>query len=120
MPPQKFMLRHVCITGVNDYIYKVVQIWPGLIACKQVTVCPGHIWTTLYTRWKATYGIAVTQSSINMSLLFRAKFLNHTVHIYIYIYIGSIKFPFETKAEGFERWLSGGRDTLHRVASLVS
>jgi hypothetical protein len=31
------------------YIYKVVQIWPGLIVCKLVTVCPGHIWTTLYT-----------------------------------------------------------------------
>jgi hypothetical protein len=29
-------------------IYKVVQIWPGLIVCKQVTVCPGHILTTLY------------------------------------------------------------------------
>ena len=28
--------------------YKVVQIWPGLFVCKQVTVCPGHIWTTLY------------------------------------------------------------------------
>ena len=30
------------------FIYKVVQIWPGLFVCKQVTVCPGHIWTTLY------------------------------------------------------------------------
>ena len=29
-------------------VYKVVQIWPGLFVCKQVTVCPGHIWTTLY------------------------------------------------------------------------
>ena len=29
--------------------YKVVQIWPGLFVCKKVTVCPGHIWTTLYT-----------------------------------------------------------------------
>jgi hypothetical protein len=28
--------------------YKVVQIWSGLFVCKQVTVCPGHIWTTLY------------------------------------------------------------------------
>jgi hypothetical protein len=28
--------------------YKVVQICPGLVVCKQVTVCPGHIWTTLY------------------------------------------------------------------------
>jgi hypothetical protein len=27
--------------------YKVVQIWPGRFVCKQVTVCPGHIWTTL-------------------------------------------------------------------------
>jgi hypothetical protein len=26
----------------------VVQIWPGLIVCKQVTVCPDHIWTTLF------------------------------------------------------------------------
>ena len=39
-------------TGTNlgmKYKYKVVQIWPGLLVCKQVTVCPGHIWTTLYT-----------------------------------------------------------------------
>jgi hypothetical protein len=28
----------------------VVQIWPGRFVCKQVTVCPGHIWTTLYIR----------------------------------------------------------------------
>ena len=32
--------------------YKVVQIWPGLFVCKQVTVCPGHIWTTLYMNSK--------------------------------------------------------------------
>jgi hypothetical protein len=30
------------------YKHKVVQIWPGLFVCKQVTVCPGHIWTILY------------------------------------------------------------------------
>ena len=29
--------------------YKVVQIWPGRFVCKEVTVCPGLIWTTLYT-----------------------------------------------------------------------
>ena len=28
--------------------YKVVQIWPGLFVCKQIIICPGHIWTTLY------------------------------------------------------------------------
>jgi hypothetical protein len=28
--------------------HKVVQIWPGLFVCKQVIVCSGHIWTTLY------------------------------------------------------------------------
>jgi hypothetical protein len=43
------MITHVAI-------YKVVQIWPGLIVCKQVTVCPGHIWTTLY------FGTVVRQS----------------------------------------------------------
>ena len=32
--------------------YKVVQIWPGLFVCKQVTVCPGHIWTTLYIKFQ--------------------------------------------------------------------
>ena len=30
--------------------YKVLQIWPGLFVGKQVTVCPGHIWTTLYVQ----------------------------------------------------------------------
>ena len=38
-------IRPCCRT---TYMYKVVQIWPGLCVCKQVTVCPGHIWTTLY------------------------------------------------------------------------
>jgi hypothetical protein len=33
---------------MNVFMYKVVQIWPGWFVCKQVTVCPGHIWTTLY------------------------------------------------------------------------
>ena len=36
------------VLGGNKFKYKVVQIWPGLFVCKQVTVCPGHIWTTLY------------------------------------------------------------------------
>jgi hypothetical protein len=34
--------------GVPKLKYKVVQIWPGLFVCKQATVCPGHIWNTLY------------------------------------------------------------------------
>jgi hypothetical protein len=29
-------------------MYKVVQIWPGRFVCKQVAVCPAHIWTTFY------------------------------------------------------------------------
>jgi hypothetical protein len=33
---------------MHPFTYKVFQIWPGLIVCKLVTVCPGHIWTTLY------------------------------------------------------------------------
>jgi hypothetical protein len=33
---------------LSSRTYKVVQICPGRFVCKQVTVCPGHIWTTLY------------------------------------------------------------------------
>jgi hypothetical protein len=33
-----------------DWTYKVVQIWPGLFVCKEVPVCPGHIWTTLLNK----------------------------------------------------------------------
>jgi hypothetical protein len=36
-------------------LYKVVQIWPGLIVCKLVTVRPGHIWTTLYINVNNTH-----------------------------------------------------------------
>jgi hypothetical protein len=36
-------------------MYKVVQIWPGLFVCKQVTVCPGHIWNTLYNLYYTNY-----------------------------------------------------------------
>jgi hypothetical protein len=42
---QPYLLNTSVICGC---IYKVVQIWPGLFVCKQVIVCPGHIWTTLY------------------------------------------------------------------------
>jgi hypothetical protein len=38
----------------GDPLYKVVQIWLGLFVCKQVTVCPGHIWTTLYMHTYST------------------------------------------------------------------
>jgi hypothetical protein len=45
----------VLVTIGNTYklewssgFYKVVQIWPGRFECIQVTVCPGHIWTTLH------------------------------------------------------------------------
>jgi hypothetical protein len=38
-------------------LYKVVQIWPGLILCKLVTVCPGHIWTTLYITDKCIFKV---------------------------------------------------------------
>jgi hypothetical protein len=27
----------------SEWIYKVVQIWPGLTVCKLVTICSGHI-----------------------------------------------------------------------------
>jgi hypothetical protein len=55
---------------INIEMYKVVQIWPGLIVCKQATVCPGHIWTTLYVqeivRWIVDW-IAVAEIRNNGS-----------------------------------------------------
>jgi hypothetical protein len=39
---------YIGIITLRRQKYEVVQIWPGLFVCKQVTVCPGHIWTTLY------------------------------------------------------------------------
>jgi hypothetical protein len=41
----------MCTTLSSLRIYNVVQIWLGRFVCKQVTVCPGHIWTTLYLYW---------------------------------------------------------------------
>jgi hypothetical protein len=38
-------------TTVRFHVHRInvdIQIWLGLIVCKLVTVCPGHIWTTLY------------------------------------------------------------------------
>jgi hypothetical protein len=43
-------------------IYKVVQIWPGLILCKEVTVCPGHIWTTLYILVSLEFSVSWTDT----------------------------------------------------------
>ena len=66
-------------------MYKVVQIWPGRFVCKQVTVCPGHIWTTLYfhknltnfgftsartntvTETRISYGIQLTRTPYTWS-----------------------------------------------------
>jgi hypothetical protein len=36
-------------------MYKVVKIWPGRFVCKQVIVCPGHIWTTLYDKHRHVF-----------------------------------------------------------------
>jgi hypothetical protein len=50
-PRRKFVQYKPHLTVTNSRLngkYKVVQIWPGLTVFKQVTVCPGHIWTTLY------------------------------------------------------------------------
>ena len=56
--------------------YKVVQIWPGLTVCKEVTVRPGHIWTTLYVNCSTrqacptTARIAPPFSSLKKSFAF--------------------------------------------------
>jgi hypothetical protein len=41
-------------------MYNVVQIWSGLFVCKQVALCSGHIWTTLYMAFMDTWKCATT------------------------------------------------------------
>jgi hypothetical protein len=53
--------------------YKVVQIWPRLFVCKQVTVCPGHIWTTLYL--SRTYLTSGSTASDQNFLLLKLPFI---------------------------------------------
>jgi hypothetical protein len=63
---------------VEQFKYKVVQIWPGLFVCKQVTVCPGHIWTILYLGTTLT-----NQNSIHAEIKSSLKSGNacyHSVH----------------------------------------
>jgi NRPS condensation-like uncharacterized protein len=43
-----YFVENVKVSIFGAILYKVVQIWPGRFVCKHVTVCPGHIWTTLY------------------------------------------------------------------------
>jgi hypothetical protein len=43
-------VTYIRVCRIKPLTYKVVQIWLGWFVCKQVTVCPGHIWTTLYVR----------------------------------------------------------------------
>jgi hypothetical protein len=59
----------------HTYTHKVVQIWPGLIICKLVTVCPGHIWTTLY--------ISLMTNTFSHVVLFCA-FMSVFTHQYLY------------------------------------
>jgi hypothetical protein len=47
-PPTVHPVRSRYLGPHRWYKYKVVQIWQGRFVCKQATVCPGHIWTTLY------------------------------------------------------------------------
>jgi hypothetical protein len=47
IPPHDCYLESGFHLTLQD-TYKAVQIWPGRFVYKQVTLCPGHIWTTLY------------------------------------------------------------------------
>jgi hypothetical protein len=53
--------RYLIISAEDIIVkYKMVQIWPGLFVCKQVTVCSGHIWTTLYKNLTKKFRIVQT------------------------------------------------------------
>jgi hypothetical protein len=65
------------IDAYKGSTYKVVQIWPGLIVCKQVTVCPGHIWTTLYItncfETRDNFGFAFKEQGLFHFILWERK-----------------------------------------------
>jgi hypothetical protein len=42
------IFRFSIILRIKHCIYKVVQIWPGLVRLVYTQISPGHIWTTLY------------------------------------------------------------------------
>jgi hypothetical protein len=46
--PSYFAAKRAIFPFSRKRAGRSVLIWPGLFVCKQVTVCPGHIWTTLY------------------------------------------------------------------------
>jgi hypothetical protein len=58
---------------MKSRLYKVVQIWLGRFVCKQVTVCPGHILTTLYICIIST---VLCKTSLNL-----AKKLKHRISL---------------------------------------
>jgi hypothetical protein len=60
--------------------YKVVQIWPGLFVCKQVTVCPGHIWTTLYVYINLMEQSCSWEANINSFMIFPIIYGTCTLH----------------------------------------
>ena len=84
----------VCCSSVIKYlvfywkIYKVVQIWPGLIVCKLVTVCPGHIWTTLYflllRKWATGIEFWTLQILVRFCHLFRTRLQTPVVELTLY------------------------------------
>jgi hypothetical protein len=70
-----FDLHCVRSGSCNSWIiFMVINVWPlydntrwfkydrELFVCKQVTVCPGHIWTTLYQRFITNWQTSTKRS----------------------------------------------------------
>jgi hypothetical protein len=57
-------------------MYKVVQIWPGLFLCKQVTVCPGNILTTLYDLLIYLFSFEAVQTEVLSASLNKQEIKN--------------------------------------------
>jgi hypothetical protein len=46
---------------LGGMIYKVVQIWPGLVGLVYTQISPGHIWITLYLPVFMTTGCGIQE-----------------------------------------------------------
>jgi hypothetical protein len=64
-------------------MYKVVQIWPGLVRLVYTQISPGHIWTTLYLTEHPSV-LAFTNILYSVLLLLIPKFANEcAIEVYI-------------------------------------
>jgi hypothetical protein len=94
-------------------MYKVVQIWLGLFVCKQVTVCPGHIWTTLYYIQQLTF--LMTCFSLILNCI-----LEEEVLLFIHVICWVLCTECTENIEHYEMWSSVFCEYFRKCYSMLT